>query len=43
MRIALVIGSSRKLGAEIARRLAADGLAVAVNDRSGHGGGRGLA
>jgi 3-oxoacyl-[acyl-carrier protein] reductase len=38
MRVALVTGSSRGLGAEIARRLGADGLAVAINDRSGHGG-----
>jgi 3-oxoacyl-[acyl-carrier protein] reductase len=33
-RVALVTGSSRGLGAEIARRLAGDGLAVAVNARS---------
>jgi 3-oxoacyl-[acyl-carrier protein] reductase len=36
-RVALVTGSSRGLGAGIARRLAADGLAVAVNSRSGRG------
>jgi 3-oxoacyl-[acyl-carrier protein] reductase len=34
VRVALVTGSSRGLGAGIARRLAADGLAVAVNSRS---------
>ena len=34
-RVALVTGSSRGLGAEIARRLARDGLAVAVNGRRG--------
>jgi len=34
-RVALVTGSSRGLGAEIARRLAEDGLAVAVNARRG--------
>ena len=33
--MALVTGSSRGLGAEIARRLAGDGLAVAVNARRG--------
>ena len=36
-RVALVTGSSRGLGAVIARRLARDGLAVAVNDRRGDG------
>src|SRR3954468_21199747 len=34
-RVALVTESSRGLGSAIARRLARDGLAVAVNDRSG--------
>jgi 3-oxoacyl-[acyl-carrier protein] reductase len=36
-RVALVTGSSRGLGAVIARRLACDGFAVAVNGRPGDG------
>ena len=37
-RVALVTGSSRGLGAEIARRLARDGFTVAVNGRPGDNG-----
>ena len=37
-RVALVTGSSRGLGAVIARRLAGDGFAVAVNGRTGDDG-----
>jgi 3-oxoacyl-[acyl-carrier protein] reductase len=40
VRVALVTGSARGLGSAIARRLAHDGLAIAVNDV--HGGGRAL-
>ena len=35
-RVSLVTGSSRGLGSAIARRLARDGLAVAVNGRHDH-------
>jgi 3-oxoacyl-[acyl-carrier protein] reductase len=42
-RVALVTGSSRGLGQAIARRLAADGLAVAVNSRGGDDGAAGVA
>jgi 3-oxoacyl-[acyl-carrier protein] reductase len=42
-RVALVTGSSRGLGAVIARRLADDGFAVAVNGRRGDGSAREIA
>jgi 3-oxoacyl-[acyl-carrier protein] reductase len=42
-RVALITGSSRGLGSAIARRLARDGLAVAVNGRSAEGGAADLA
>jgi 3-oxoacyl-[acyl-carrier protein] reductase len=41
-RVAIVTGSSRGLGSEIARRLARDGLAVAVNGLSGDSGAAGV-
>jgi len=41
-RVALVTGSSRGLGSEIARRLARDGLAVAVNGLCGGSGAAGV-
>jgi 3-oxoacyl-[acyl-carrier protein] reductase len=42
-RVALITGSSRGLGSAIARQLARDGLAVAVNGRSAQGGAADLA